>query len=288
MNVAGRMADAWNGAKPDDGSGGEPIDGERIKRELALFIGPNADRYLTALNLTDKGTNAHKTSWHWPALLVPYPWVFYRKLYVPGTLLLFALVALGLLFPNFPGVALGVFLALVAKSFYIDFGLNKLKKADARGLEGPEREAYLKKAGGVSIPGAILGSAIMASAIALVILVPEEGELPTGEAELATGKAEPPPGEAELPACDDRTIRELAAELSARIATEAGPPGAALSVDEFKELRASDPETTRRCQMTARASGKTARVVFSILWEDEDRGQVRIVMGRLKIQSLFE
>ncbi len=284
MSVAGGMADAWNGAEP----GAEPIDGERIKRELGLYIGPNADQYLKAFELTGKGGIAYRTSWHWPAALVPVPWLFYRKLYIPGTLLVFALVALALLFPNFPGVALGVFFGLVAKSFYLDIGLGKLKKADANGREGPEREAYLKKAGGVSIPGAVLGSAIMASAIALAVPAPEIVEPPRGEARQPPDEADPPMGEAELPGCDDPTIRTLAAELSARIATEAGLPGHILSVDAFKELRASDPETTRRCQMTAGAHGKSARVVFTILWEDEGRGEVQILMGRLKIQSLFE
>jgi hypothetical protein len=156
---------------------------------------------------------------------------------------------------------------LWVKSVYLDFGIRRIKKADARGLEGPEREAYLQKAGGTSVSGAILGTAIMASVVALPFLALMRRD---------------------LPACDDPSVRELATELSARLATQAGPLGAVLAVDEFKELRASDPETTRRCQMTARANGKTARVVFSIMWEDEDKSQVGIVMSGLKIQALFE
>ena len=261
------MADAWSSVEP----GGEPVDGERIKRELALYIGPNADRYLKAFELTGKGGIAYRTSWHWPAALALIPWLFYRKLYLFGALLSLAIIGSIALFPDLPNAlytSVHLAFALAVKSLYLAVGLKSIEKADERGHEGAEREAYLEKAGGTSVPGAVMGSAgLVAGVLALVYVALQP---------------------AELPGCDDPAVRALAADLSAQIATEAGLPDHTMSVHEFKELRASDPDTTRRCQMTARAGERSARVVFTILWEDEDTGEFRMLMGRLKIKSLFE
>jgi hypothetical protein len=98
------MVDAWTGAKPEGGAPGGHIDGERIKRELALFIGPNANRYLKALKLTDKGTVVLQLSWHWQAAFLLIPWLFYRKLYVFGVLLFVAIGVSAVLFPDIPVV----------------------------------------------------------------------------------------------------------------------------------------------------------------------------------------
>ena len=73
------QADPYGGVQPE-----EKIDGVPAK-DVAKFVGSNTQRYLPKFkSLTGKS----KSSWNWAAFLFPSGWLFFRKCYKPGLLVL--------------------------------------------------------------------------------------------------------------------------------------------------------------------------------------------------------
>jgi hypothetical protein len=97
-------------------------------------------------------------------LLFGFAWFLYRKMWAFGALLLILPVALFLMFET-PGgqIGLAVAMAMFAKSLYVQHALSRMDKARARG------DAAMLAAGGVSIPGALVGGFIIAASTAWVI-----------------------------------------------------------------------------------------------------------------------
>jgi hypothetical protein len=64
-----------------------------VRPALAILfrtaVGPSADRYVRRF-LSFERTGRGRPGWHWPSLLIPGVWAFYRKLWLPG--LVFALL----------------------------------------------------------------------------------------------------------------------------------------------------------------------------------------------------
>src|ERR1700731_1676437 len=58
----------------------------------------------------------------------------------------------------------------MAKGWYVNYGLERVFKADKLGMVGAERADYLRRAGGVSLPAGIFAGVIYASILALMIL----------------------------------------------------------------------------------------------------------------------
>ena len=108
-------------------------------------------------------------TWNWAAFFAAFPWLFYRKMYVFGTLLIFVPPLLGYLFgiTGNAGVAAG--LAVSTKSLYVQLAMRRLQKADNLGLIGEERQTYLRRAGGVSVLAGVLAGLLYAVLIGLAI-----------------------------------------------------------------------------------------------------------------------
>jgi len=76
---------------PGDAAGDAP---ERVVRPalavlFRIAVGPSADHYVRHF-LAFERTGRGRPGWHWPSLLLPGVWAFYRRLWVPG--LVFALL----------------------------------------------------------------------------------------------------------------------------------------------------------------------------------------------------
>lgn len=141
-------------------------------QDIIRFIGPNAARYLTQISAQQAGPTGVGGDlprnpfcrWHWAAFLATVPWLFYRKMYAGGLILVSAPVLLNLVVPG--GLFLGwaLFVALVAGLFarrwYLDHARRRVSEAHRIFPEERNRIAFLRHAGGVSIPGAVLGLAI--------------------------------------------------------------------------------------------------------------------------------
>lgn len=170
-----------SGGRPISRAGGPDSNFPGLPQDLVRFIGPNAADYLTRLSALQSGPTgvdaglARKllSRWHWPAFLATVPWLFYRKMYAGGLILVSAPVLLDLVVPG--GLFLGwaLFTALVAGLFarrwYLDHARRRISEAHRNFPEEPNRVAFLRHAGGVSVPGAILGLAIEIATVAATL-----------------------------------------------------------------------------------------------------------------------
>ena len=150
---------------------------------LAEFIGARAPIYLTHYRRTtgaDKsaaapncGRPSHAVSWHWAAFVLTIPWLFYRKMYLGGIVLvilpvLFDQIAPGSLFFG-SGLMIAICTGLYAKSWYVAHALGKIGEATQRFSIADQRMAYIRHAGGVSIPGAVFGALTQGVTISLAL-----------------------------------------------------------------------------------------------------------------------
>lgn len=129
--------------------------------DLVRYIGPNAASYICR---SKAGSATGLARWHWPAFLATVPWLFYRKMYAGGLILVSLPVLLDLVVPGglflgwtfVTGLAAGLF----GKQWYLDHAKRRVRDARRLYPAGPHRSAFLRHAGGTSIPGAVLGCTI--------------------------------------------------------------------------------------------------------------------------------
>jgi hypothetical protein len=264
------ITNAQSGAPGRADGAGPSISSE--EQELTLFFGDQPDPYLGDYRrwkseapgeeiLTWRGTH-----WIWPALFFALAWLLYRRLYVYGFALMAVGILLGLLLPDYAGVVglpLGILLARYGSNIYIQRGLRYIDKADARGLTGAARAAYLRRAGGISVVGLLLGLGATIAAVALPAL-----------------PALSPPEPVALPKCDDSEVVKLAAELIARTPSGAGHDAQSWRLADFADRTKSDAVGERECAATARAGATILSVRYVITWYDRERGRFKL---RLRI-----
>lgn len=118
---------------------------------MAFFIGPNSEKYLKKFKGFEK-SEGFSASWHWPAFLVPFFWLLYRKFYF---------LAVGVFFLSFiPLVNLGVYIAMGLSANYLYY--NKAKKTFDEYRAHVDRydiTAILSREGGVNTNSVFLGIA---------------------------------------------------------------------------------------------------------------------------------
>jgi hypothetical protein len=142
------------------------------------FVGPNSDVYLRTLEkmrAKDPALRKHLLTWCWPAFFVTVPWLLYRKLYGYGVGLLVIPVLIQLVFPSIGFAGVSVVVAMLAKPLYVRHVLGRIAKLRSRASSDEEARALAKKAGGVSIAGAIIGAVLMIGLIAIDLAVRSTG-----------------------------------------------------------------------------------------------------------------
>lgn len=169
-------APASDAAAPADDFAASPL-----ARDLRDFAGKNADTMLNKMRgwLPPEADPAHAAkqkrhrggfgSMIWPALFITFIWFFYRRMYLEGAAFIVLPIVLGLLLPNatISGTVPGVIAALLGGMLYWKRAERRIAKADAQGLTGEARSAFLAAGGGVSIPGMIFGIVIFAAMLGL-------------------------------------------------------------------------------------------------------------------------
>jgi hypothetical protein len=135
-------------------------------QDLATFFGPNPERFVA---IYEKMRD--QPGWWKPNFTAGYlgfVWFFYRKMYVAGALLTVLPIVLEFVMP-IAGIALGssIITGMCANRAYIAHALSRIKKARELDLEGEERAAYLRRAGGVSAPAAAGAAIFYAGMMAL-------------------------------------------------------------------------------------------------------------------------
>jgi hypothetical protein len=146
-------------------------DQDQVQQDLGEFFGPGAEKYLAVYEKMRARNMAYApfTS-NWTVFFTGFPWFFYRRMYLAGSLIIFLPVLAAYLFGSAGNIGIGVVLAVLANSQYVLSGMRRLLKADALGLAGEERQEYLRRAGGVSVVAAVLASMLFASMAAVVII----------------------------------------------------------------------------------------------------------------------
>jgi hypothetical protein len=148
-------------------------DQDRIRADLSVFFGPNADTFLETYEKMRSETGTRRNmprTWSWPVFLGSFVWFFYRKMYAYGAIIILLPIILGYLFASASGGgSMVVVFAIFAKGWYVNSALQRIVKADQLGLTGPERISYLQRAGGVSLTAGLFAGFIYAIFLAALI-----------------------------------------------------------------------------------------------------------------------
>ena len=153
--------------------------------DIAAFIGPGAQSYLkhyaeirAPSGVSPAGPPAKhrrfRLSWHWPGFVLTIPWMFYRKMYTGGIILVALPILLDHLLPGSLFLGSGLLIAtsvgVCGKTWYLDHAIRRFGKA-ARDFSNPaERSAYLERAGGVSLSAGIFGALIQMVTATVILL----------------------------------------------------------------------------------------------------------------------
>ena len=135
----------------------DPAYSER-RKELAFFVGPNAEKFLAAYDAqiqqrkdyfeTKKIKFFQWSFFTWPAFFTGPVWFFYRRMWAWGWGITIGLIVLALI----PGInrisfPIGIMLGAIAKRVYIDYAMRQINALHA---SGNATEPALIAAGGVS------------------------------------------------------------------------------------------------------------------------------------------
>lgn len=152
---------------------------------MAAFIGPGADGYLMHYDRMRRagGTSSNgmmathrhfRLSWHWPAFILTVPWMFYRKMYTGGIILVALPILLDHLLPGSIFLGSGLLVAAIVgfcgKTWYLDHAVGRFAKARRDFSNAAERSVYLERAGGVSLSAGIFGALIQVVTATVIVL----------------------------------------------------------------------------------------------------------------------
>ncbi len=139
---------------------------------IRLFVGRNFRKYERVYEASKRKKKAYAFSWCWTAFLMPSAWLLYRKLYIEAAAIFVLPIVIVSLLPGFDAAlsGVGVAIAMMAKGYYLTRAQKKIDKITAMPEPEEVKLALLEKAGGVSWPAGIIGFAIYASLIGLLIL----------------------------------------------------------------------------------------------------------------------
>ncbi|HEU0071222.1 MAG TPA: hypothetical protein VFS04_08000 [Alphaproteobacteria bacterium] len=138
---------------------------------LSAFIGPRAQTYVRHWQNTTAGARKFYSGIVWQVLLVPVPWLLYRKMYLAAAVVFFLPIAFELLFPGNKvfGIPFAVAIAISAKDYYLYHAKTKIKKIAARYPDTEQQREKIARTGGVSWPAAIIGVVVMAVQVSFAI-----------------------------------------------------------------------------------------------------------------------
>jgi Protein of unknown function (DUF2628) len=113
-------------------------------------------------------------SWHWPAFVVTIPWMFYRKMYTGGIILVALPVFLDHLLPGSLFLGSGMLIAVLAgfcgKSWYLEHAARRLAKARRLYPSEAAQAAYLARASGVSLSAGVFGALVQIVTATVIVL----------------------------------------------------------------------------------------------------------------------
>jgi hypothetical protein len=113
-------------------------------------------------------------SWNWAAFCLTVPWLFYRKMYLGGIILVALPVFLDHILPGSLFLGSGLMIAMTAgvcgNSWYVEHAVRRLTKARRAYPDGQMREAFLARARGVSVSAGVFGILIQVVTATVVVM----------------------------------------------------------------------------------------------------------------------
>ena len=128
--------------------------------DFAPFVGKNSEKYLTKFaKFNVGGIDSFKATWHWPAFIVPFLWMLYRKIYG------WAILAFFLGFIPYVGLVTGFVWAIVANYIYYKHAKKKLLEIKQLHPAPETQKAVITVTGGVENAALIIGALIALVAV---------------------------------------------------------------------------------------------------------------------------
>ena len=166
---------AFGRSTPGSKSSRPGYDVAKLDRELfRLFIGRNVEKFEPVLDqMEEKRPDLRRmvVTWSWPAALVGFPWLLYRKQWGIAAVVLILPIVMGMILPNSSGnLGFAVGMAMLARAFVVAHAGQKIRKLERLHADRAELEAAVVKAGGVSVVGAWIGGVVLALCTAAALV----------------------------------------------------------------------------------------------------------------------
>lgn len=222
-----------------------PTSGEE---DLRLYLGDNSDPYITLWDRIRASGHPFVWSWNWWGLLFPVPWLFYRKLWSIGATLVLLPVLLEAMigFGSKAGLVMAALVAAIGKPLVIERAERKIRAVNALDLLSQESIGRLRLAGGVSLPGAVIGALLMFSSLSLALY----DELPV-----------------RLPGCAAPVIREVVLEIATDNPDMIGFGASRLRLDRVRQHGTVIDDQGRLCHAELRAGEESVAIEYDIVWQ---------------------
>jgi len=139
---------------------------ETTWEEVAAYIGPNAAKFRPTWEKQRNfafAKSGGKIAWSfcWPAFLLSFAWFFYRKQWLIGAILIIVPIVLSYFTSAGGSVGVGLVLACMAKSAYLQDAMAKIAKVREKLAPGDSLMTALAAAGGVSRPAGIIAGIVL-------------------------------------------------------------------------------------------------------------------------------
>lgn len=224
------------------------------EEDLRLYLGQNAQPFVTYWERLRDSGYPFLWSWTWWGALFPIPWLFYRKLWSAGAVLVLLPILLDAMidFGLNACLALGLVIGLSGKALVVERAESKTQDINDLGLVSQDAIDRLRRAGGASVPGAVIGAILMFSSMGLIVYenFPKR-----------------------LPACQAPTIRDVVIGISADNADAIGLPTGAPDFQAPRQVRIGNDGASRICHAELQSGGHTVAIEYDILWHDRRAGR---------------
>jgi hypothetical protein len=219
--------------------------------DLRLYLGRNPGPYMAFWERARASGHPFVWSWNWWGLLFPLPWLFYRKIWAVGAAVVLLPVLLDAMIGIGPGagIALAALVAAGGKPLVVERAERKVRTIDALGLLSQESIDRLRRAGGVSRPGAAIGALLMAAVLIMAVY----DSLPV-----------------RLPGCAAPVIREVVIDIARDNAEVTGLGGRVLRLEKIRQAGVVGEGGGRLCHAELRGAGEVLPVEYDVLWRSLD------------------
>lgn len=218
------------------------------EEDLRLYLGENPEPYISLWERIRNGGHPFVWSWNWWGVLFPVPWLFYRKLWSVGAALVLLPVLLDAMtgFGSKAGLVMAALVAAIGKPLVIERAERKVRAVNALDLLSQESIGRLRLAGGVSLPGAVIGALLMVSSLSLALY----DDLPV-----------------RLPGCNALVIREVVLEIVTDNPDMTGFGPRMPRLDGVRQHGTVADNEGRLCHAELRAGKKSVAIEYDIVWQ---------------------